>query len=217
MDGIKDDEHNGREYVIKVKNPDGTPFAGGYVNVAIEQYIDDVLNNNPTNAYFKEFTQVTLIAARQGVVKLDAKGEATVVLASTKQNDSAKPIVWVDQNNSSNHQSGKLEKGEPVSDQSKVAPTNFQPSHVDSGANGAKLAVIDLTDVARENYGPKQINVEDVKGFKLTLLNQSGKPFVPPTLSNDHNDPNGSDKKSSCASYLYYSEHWCKHHSCTCT
>ena len=181
---VSGDEHNGREYEIKVLNPDGTPFAGGYVNVGIEEYVDDVLDNNPTNAYYKEFAGTA--TPRQGVVKLDAKGEAEVTLASTKQNDSATPIVWVDQNNSSNHQSGKLEKGEPVS--GKVVSTNFQPSHVDNGANGAKLAVIDLTDDARENYGPKQINVEDVKGFKLTLLNQSGNPFVPPTVSDDRNE-----------------------------
>ena len=38
-----------------------------------------------------------------------------------------------------------LEDGEPVSDHTKVAPTNFQPSRVDNGTLGAKLEVQDAS------------------------------------------------------------------------
>ncbi len=78
----------------------------------------------------------------QGQVKLDAKGEATIVLASTDVNDSAKPIVWIDQNMANNFQPGTLEDGEPMSDHTKVDPTNFQPVRVDEGVLGAELRLI---------------------------------------------------------------------------
>ncbi|WP_394235045.1 S-layer homology domain-containing protein [Niallia oryzisoli] len=180
-ESITGDEHNGREYVIKVNKPDGTPFAGGYVNVAIEENVDDVLNNNPKAAYFVQF------GAKQGVVKLDSKGEAKVTLASTAVNDNATPIAWIDQNSANNAQSGQLEAGEPVSSSDDF--TNFQPSRVDNGQLGAKLGVIDLTDTARKAiFGDASWNVEDVKGFQLTFLNQSGKPFLPPTTADGRDD-----------------------------
>ena len=60
----------------------------------------------------------------------------------------------------------QYEAGEPVSDHTKVAPTNFQPVRVDNGALGAELKV-------ESNL------LDDFQNFKLTLLNQSGKPFQP--------------------------------------
>ena len=35
--------NNGRDYQIKVTKPDGTPFAGGTVNVGIDQYLDGTI------------------------------------------------------------------------------------------------------------------------------------------------------------------------------
>ena len=81
-------------------------------------------------------------------------------------NDSAKPIVWIDQNYANNYQPGTFESGEPMSDSSKVPWTNFQPVRVDNGILGAKLAVT-------------QENLVGEKNFTLNFLNQSGKVFNP--------------------------------------
>ena len=159
-------EHNGREYKITVKKPDGTRYGGGTVNVGIEEWLDRKLGNEPTGAYFTNFRNGAGEYLTQGQIKLNAQGEATVVLASTAINDSAKPIVWIDQNFANNFQPGTLEDGEPMSDQTKVDPTNFQNVRVDNGILGAKLAVT-------------QENMVGEKNFTLTFLNQSGKVFNP--------------------------------------
>jgi len=169
-------QHNGREYVITVKKPDGTPYSGGLVNVGIYELLDGKLGNEPTAAYLYrvindqnrnlEGTAGPNLFQTQGVVKLDNNGQAKVWLASTAVNDNAEPIVWIDQNTGTNWQGGVYEQGEPVSDHTKVAPTNFQPVRVDNLELGAKLEV-------EENL------VDGFQNFRLTLLNQSGKPFQP--------------------------------------
>ena len=158
-------EHNGRKYKIKVTKPDGSPYAGGIVNVGIYELLDRKLENNLTDAYFAEFTDESGHYLTQGQVKLDSKGEATVVLASTYVNDSAEPIVWIDQNMANNFQPGTFEEGEPMSDHTKVEPTNFQPVRVDEGALGAEL-IVDHNDSV------------GAKIFTLNILNQSGKIFT---------------------------------------
>ena len=104
-------EHNGREYKIIVTKPDGTPYGGGIVNVGIEELLDSKLGNEP---YWCLFCWTSKMQHgqyfTQGQVKLDSKGEATVVLASTDVNDSAKPIVWIDQNFANNFQPGTFEE-----------------------------------------------------------------------------------------------------------
>ena len=82
---------------------------------------------------------------QSSTLKLDSKGQAKFILGSTIANDSARPVVWIDQNNANNAQNNVLEEGEPVSVRSQVAPTNFQPSRVDDGTLGAKLEVRDGT------------------------------------------------------------------------
>ena len=159
-------EHNGRKYKIAVTKPDGNPYGGGIVNVGIYELLDGKLGNEPTGAYFAGFTDETGHYLTQGQVKLDSKGEATVVLASTYVNDSAEPIVWIDQNMANNFQPGTFEEGEPMSDHTKVEPTNFQPVRVDEGALGAEL-IVDHNDSV------------GAKIFKMNILNQSGKIFNP--------------------------------------
>ena len=88
--------------------------------------------------------------SEQGTVTLDSKGEAKFILASTHANDSAKPVVWIDQNFDNNDRNQKLEAGEPVSVRANVAPTNFQPVRV----NDARLRVVDLTAEARRANFP---------------------------------------------------------------
>ncbi|WP_338449652.1 S-layer homology domain-containing protein [Niallia oryzisoli] len=157
-------EHNGRKYKIKVTKPDGTPYAGGTVNVGIDELLDGKLGNEPYGAYFVDFKNAAGKHLTQGQVGLDYNGEASFVLASKSINVSAKPIVWIDQNFANNDQPGTLESGEPISDQSLVEPTNFQPARVDNGILGAELSVI------QDNYMGEKI-------FQLTILNQSGKVF----------------------------------------
>lgn len=179
---------NGREYKITVLKPDGTPYAGGNVNVGIDELLDGKLGNEPRGAFLVASDNYDVTRSQQLTLRLDSKGQAKFYLSSTNVNDSARPVVWIDQNNTNNSYDGRLEEGEPVSVRTEVLPTNFQTSRVDPGTLGAKLEVRDLTDKAREDMSEKILNVEDVKGFNLTILNQSGKPFLPPTQSWDHLD-----------------------------
>lgn len=166
-------QHNGRKYKIKVMKPDGKPYAGGIVNVGIEQLLDQKLGNEPTGAYFVDFQNSNGKHLTQGQVKLDANGEAEVVLASTDQNDSAKPLVWIDQNFANNFQPGTYEEGEPQSDPEQTKWTNFQPVRVGNGLLGAKLIAV---------KEPK----EGQKDFTFTILNQSGNVFLPGQEVNAH-------------------------------
>ena len=166
-------QHNGRKYIIKVMKPDGTPYKGGTVNVGMEQLLDRILGNEPTGAYFVDFQDSNGEYLSQGQVKLDAKGEATVVLASTDVNDTAKPLIWIDQNFANNDQPGTYEDGEPQSDSERTETTNFQPARVDNGLLGAKLEA------------DKQ-SVDGHKNFTFTILNQSGNKFLPGKEVNAH-------------------------------
>ena len=90
------------------------------------------------------------------------------------------------------HYDGRLEDGEPVSDRDDVDPTNFQPSYVDDGEHGAKLEVRDGTDEDfrywEDHFEEIPDDLEDVKGFKMNLLNQSGNPFLPDSYNDDAKD-----------------------------
>ena len=110
-------------------------------------FLDQNPGNDPSAAY--------LVGNTNGIVtlKLDPEGKAKVVLASTADNDFASPIFWIDQNG--NNLPNTFEKslvGEV---------TNFQSARVQADA---KLEV-------------KDSGKEDVKEFKFTILNQSGKEF----------------------------------------
>ena len=51
-------EHvNGREYKITVVKPDGTPFAGGNVNVGIDELLDGKLGNETRGAFLVELNR----------------------------------------------------------------------------------------------------------------------------------------------------------------
>ena len=69
-------------------------------------------------------------------------------------NDSAKPIVWIDQNYANNYQPGTLEEWRADVGSTKVDPTNFQPVRVDDGILGAKLAVTQENSGWREEFYP---------------------------------------------------------------
>ena len=45
---------NGREYVITVKDADGKAYAGGVVNVGIDELLDGKLGNEPVGAYIAD-------------------------------------------------------------------------------------------------------------------------------------------------------------------
>ena len=89
--------------LLQLNKPDGTPFAGGSVNVGIYQLEDGDLGNEPSAAYLTDKDGNTNYGQKT-VVTLDSKGQATVVLASNAVNDNAEPIVWIDQNFGENYQ-----------------------------------------------------------------------------------------------------------------
>ncbi|WP_338449653.1 S-layer homology domain-containing protein [Niallia oryzisoli] len=191
---------NGREFTVKVLKPDGTPYKGGVVNVGIDEYINSELGTAPRSAFLatksgglldNAITKVigtddanyNLTATKQGTVRLDQNGEATFVLASTRAGDAARPFIWVDQNFDNNDRDQVYDKGEPTSVRTNIPVTDFQPSRVDNGSLGSKLEVTELSYAARTKFkAPTDYwkNIEDVKGFNFTILNQSGTPFLPP-------------------------------------
>ena len=185
---------NGREYKITVTKPNGDPWVGGEVNVGIDELLDGKLGNNPRGAFLVKDDDVFDEDERyeQLRLKLDGEGQAEFFLASTKVNDSARPVVWIDQNNANGSYDGRLEDGEPVSDRDEVDPTNFQPPYVDSEKLGAKLEVRDGTDADfrywENHFEEIPDDLEDVKGFKFSLLNQSGNPFLPDSYNDDAKD-----------------------------
>ena len=134
---------NGRVYKIKVTKPDGTVFAGGTVNVGIDEYLDGQLGNEPRAAFLRaeaptQFTPIELKqsvllmelshVAEQATVVLDANGEAEFRLASTHDNDSARPVVWIDQNYDNDAGNNTLEAGEPVSVRANVSSNQLPTS-----------------------------------------------------------------------------------------
>lgn len=149
--------NNGREYKIAVKDKDGKAFAGGVVNVALNEVIDREIST-VTSAGIKyndvDHGQNTV------AVTLDSKGEAKFYVYSTKHNDNATPIVWIDQNVDVNSRNGQLENGEPFLI-GKL--TNFQAERVSK----ASIAV-DKDTV----YGA------DTAKFDFEIQNQSGNPYL---------------------------------------
>ena len=124
---------NGREYTVTVKDKDGKTYAGGLVNVAFDELIDTNLTTNTTAELtnVKDSTALTLNAGttRQGLLKLDSNGQATILVYGA-DDVSATPIVWIDQNVSQNYLQGVLEQGEPSA---KGALSNFQYERVIGG------------------------------------------------------------------------------------
>lgn len=148
---------NGRKYNVVVTKPDGTPYTGK-VNVGILELEDDNPSNNLTKAYYVSNKN----RVKHLDLELDRNGKTNFTLYSDVENDTATPVVWIDSSYSDNAQDHKLETGEPASKD--VEYTNFQKAYVEKGT-GAKLEVINVD--------------ERSKGFNFTLLNQSGKPFLP--------------------------------------
>ena len=123
-------QHNGREFTVTVLKDDNQPFAGGTVSVGINELLDQNPGNDSQGAYLVGLDTVTEKdndnRALRGTLKLDSKGQAKVVLASTAQNDFASPIFWIDQNG--NNLPNTFEKsvvGET---------TNFQDARVQASA-----------------------------------------------------------------------------------
>ena len=154
---------NGREYKLKVLDKDGKAYANGLVNIALDEVIDRNLNTN-SNAKFANVEDgkaltLTNASAQQGQVKLDSKGEATVVLYGAK-GEVGTPVVWIDQNTSQNHQSGVLEDGEPFF---KAPASNFQYERV----MGAEFKVEGKTS-------DQNVSADGVANYTFAITNQSG-------------------------------------------
>lgn len=155
---------NGREYKVKVLDKDGKPYANGLVNIGLDEVLDRNLNTN-SKAQFANVTDGTALTlnpgtSQQGKIKLNSKGEATVVLYGAK-GEVGTPVVWIDQNTSQNNQSGVLEDGEPFF---KAPVSNFQYERV----MGAEFTVEGKT--SNQNVG-----TDGIANYAFALTNQSGK------------------------------------------
>ena len=151
---------NGRVYKVAVKDKDGKAYAGGVVNVALNENYDDS-RTTATNAKIKGDTEDLVGSITAGeftdkiTLKLNSKGEGEFIVYGS-HGDSATPIVWIDQNNSVNTQSGKLESGEPF----KLGTVSY--------FQHARIVGADL-DAKKELLAYEQAK------FELSLTNQSGK------------------------------------------
>jgi len=110
--------NNGRKYKVVVTDKDGKPYAGGVVNLGLNEEIDNEIATK-TSAQFVTNSDLlgtfTGLAARdaKNQLKLNEKGEGEFILSSNLVNDYGTPVVWIDQNVAENHQTGVLENGEP--------------------------------------------------------------------------------------------------------
>ncbi len=103
-------------------------------------------------------------------VRTDSNGKAEITLVSSTENDSARPVVWINHNFSNNPQGvGILDDNDSKS--GNVEYTNFQKPYVGEGKAGATLRTVDV-----------ELGGNEGVGFNLVLLNQSGKPFSPNAL-----------------------------------
>jgi trimeric autotransporter adhesin len=136
---IVDDEENGRLYTVTVTDKDGKAYAGGVVNVTLDELIDNVRGTD-TDAYFVDADDYFVGGSADGdtqvQLKLDKDGKGEFYLVSASDDDVATPVVWIDQNDAQNNQTGELEEGEPF----KLAEsTNFQDPRVVAG----QLSIVD--------------------------------------------------------------------------
>ncbi|MED4403934.1 hypothetical protein [Metabacillus fastidiosus] len=176
-DHVATTEGNGRVYKLAVTDKDGKAYANGVVNVALNEKIDrnsatdtaasiKVKASDDSADPYKFGQQLAGIGEATIQVRLNSKGEAELVLWSDKVNDYATPVVWIDQNASTNNQTGYLESGEP----NKVgAITYFETAEVKS----SELKVYKAGGDNKEYT--KTFNKGEVAEFRYTALNQSGK------------------------------------------
>jgi len=124
--------NRGRVYTVEVKKPDGTAFAGGVVQVAFNELIDNNLGTT-TNAQFIWYdndnslrttasngvvagVQAPNVPAgfpRQMAIQLNNDGKATFMIANATQAQVATPIVWIDQDSTTANTNHVLEATEP--------------------------------------------------------------------------------------------------------
>lgn len=158
---------NGRVYNVEVKDKDGKAYGGGVVTVGLKELdVDDSLNSETDAIIFHDNNDPaqdgTILGGngtQQIKLRLDKNGKGEFTLVSNTQNDSATPVVWIDQNyDDTNHnKKQKLDKGEA----NKIAEsTNFQKARVAD----AKL---------------KKDDIDAGTQFTYEFLNQSGKAYLP--------------------------------------
>ena len=167
--------NNGRVYTVTVKDKDGKAYAGGRVNLALNENLDKDMSTN-TKAYFvsykdkdgKESVGKLLPGLRdaQNQLELDKNGQAKFVVVSDTDKDYATPIIWIDQNVAENQQTGVLENGEP----NKVGERTFFEKAV------VKSSQLTIYKDGKE-YN-KTFDSRDTATFTYEALNQSGKVYT---------------------------------------
>ncbi|MED4534407.1 hypothetical protein [Metabacillus fastidiosus] len=164
--------NNGRVYTVTVKDKDGKAYAGGIVNLALNENLDKDIATNTKASFAKKLDKdgkeeigklLTGKKEAQNQLELDKNGQAKFVLVSDTDRDYGTPIIWIDQNVAENYQDGVLENGEP----SKIAERTF-----------FELEAVKASELKVYKDGKEFEKVfagNETAVFTYNALNQSGK------------------------------------------
>lgn len=179
----------GRKYTVTVNKPDGKPYAGGLLNVRIEQLFDAVSLSNHTDARiigeFEDFHMVDYVDGHDRYtavqIELNAKGQASFTIASPTLNDIATPRVWIDQDVPGHVNVGSFSRnfvyqdGEPTK---LLDSIYFVNRAVNNSAFSADLTEEDL--VANVDAEENLINIAGQETvFTLKLRDQNNTDYIP--------------------------------------
>ncbi|MGH4123085.1 MAG: immunoglobulin-like domain-containing protein [Clostridium sp.] len=154
----------GKKYVITVNKADGTVFAGGTINVGVNELLNGydsrariiatatgnptttpiTFNNGSNNVLSGTVNDGEGKATKTSII-LDAKGQATFVLASDRINTVATPVVWIDGDTPAMY-TGKT-NGQYDATLDTIQKLN-KVTFVNSFINDGKLTVTDNTEVS---------------------------------------------------------------------
>ncbi|MED4270706.1 hypothetical protein P9199_11085 [Geobacillus stearothermophilus] len=153
-------------YEVTVKDKDGKPWAGGTINVALNENIDDLLTTSTKARITPSGTYTLGATGKDGVytLTLNSEGKAKFNVTSDVPNDTATPVVWIDQNNETAKQHVK-EAGEP---QQLAGSVTFRDEVV-------KSLDYYVSDVDGHRAGVYVAGNADTPKFVAQLLDQSGK------------------------------------------
>ncbi|WP_233205004.1 hypothetical protein [Geobacillus sp. WSUCF-018B] len=159
-------------YEVTVKDKEGKPWAGGTINVALNENIDDSLSTDAPGVTIKAHKDFPFDAVNGEVktLKLDKDGKAKFIVSGTKVNVTATPVVWIDQNTPDAKQYVK-ESGEPQQLAGSVTFRDEVVKSLDYYVDDTYRAGVYVAGHATDK--PK---------FVAELLDQSGKPVNYGTL-----------------------------------
>ncbi len=170
-------------YKVTIKNASGQPYSGGTVKVAFDENIDSSIATS-TDA---TITGGAFATANIRTLTLDTDGKGEFSVSSNKVNDTATPVVWIDQNNAGASQNVK-EDTEPQKLAGSITFRNEVATQIDSKTNVEELAT--LGGVFATNYGAKaqyQLELQDQSGAVIVDAN-TGLKEITYTVTNTGNE-----------------------------